>query len=90
MVFDLLPRYSYRKSFYGKAQVIEEDNIVKLKSYSTIVAEVKMLKEKTIYRYLGHYSMTTTSHQNEFFKQYGLNDKQIKKLYKEGVLEIKQ
>lgn len=41
-----------------------------------------------IYEYIGHYSMTTTTHQKEFFKQYGLNDKEIKELFKKGKLII--
>ena len=34
-----LPCYD-RKSFYGKAIVIEEDNVAYLKSYNTIVAKI--------------------------------------------------
>ena len=91
--YDLSCRYDSRKSFYGKAEIEEvEDNICKnylLKSYGTLVAiytEDKMSNKK-IYNYLGHFSMTTTSHQKEFFKQFGLDDKEIKKLFKVGVLE---
>lgn len=94
--FDLTCRFDSRLTFYGKARVeIEEDNIVttyKLYSYSTLVAIYT--KDKTSglkrYDYLGHYSQTTTRHQKEFFKQYGLSDKEIKELFKNGCLEVKQ
>ena len=39
--FDL-PCFDSRKSFYGKAKIIEQDNGTKqLKSYNTIVCELK-------------------------------------------------
>lgn len=90
MMYELVPRYSTRKSFYGKANVREtkilDEIIYDLISYSTLVAKVRMSKEKTEYIYLGHYSTTTTSHQKEFFKQFGLNDKEIKEVIKKGSL----
>ena len=86
-------RYDTRKSFYGKAVVeITEDYLVRnyvLKSYNTIVAiytEDKMSNLKQYY-YCGKYSQTTTRHQKEFFKQYGLSDKEIKEVFSKGVLE---
>lgn len=85
-------RYDSRKSFYNKAVVeINEDNICKnycLKSYGTLVAiyTVDKIKNTKQYNYLGKYSQTTTRHQKEFFKQYGLNDNEIKKLFKDGIL----
>ena len=85
--------YDARKSFYGKAKIkIKEDNICKnylLYSYGTLVAiytEDKMTNLKQ-YSYLGKYSQTTTRHQKEFFKQNGLNDKEIKELFKNNILE---
>lgn len=86
MIYELIPRYSSRQSFYGKAHVIQEGDNLKLQSYSTIVAEVERLGGKEIFKYYGHYSSTTTSHQKEFFKQLGLNDKEIKELFKKGEL----
>ena len=92
-MYELIPRFNSRQSFYGKAQVkIIEDNITYneiLYSYGTEVAiytkdKMSNLKQFT---YLGHYSMTTTTHQKEFFKQHGLSDKEIKELFKNGVLE---
>lgn len=85
--------YDAKKSFYGKAKVeIEEDNIIKalkLYSYNTLVAIVTYDKLSTLiqYDYLGEYSQTTTRHQKEFFRQNGLNDKEINELFKKGHLE---
>lgn len=86
MEYKLIPRFSNRKSFYGKAHTFMDGSILKLRSYNTIVAEKDMSDNKIVYRYLGHYSSTTTVHQKEFFKQLGLSDEEIKKLFKEGEL----
>lgn len=96
MLYDLECRYDTRKSFYGKAVVEEyEDNICKnycLKSYGTLVAIYTEDKTTNLkqYSYLGKYSCTTTRHQKEFFKQFGLSDKQIKELFSKGILEIEE
>lgn len=92
MTYELESRYDTRQSFYGKAQVKEyyvnkNITIKELYSYGTLVAEIKEYKKETKYIYYGKYSQTTTRHQKEFFKQNGLNDKQIKELFKNGVLE---
>lgn len=86
MIYELVPRYSSRKSFYGKAHVIEDGDNLKLQSYNTIVAEIEKNDCKKTFKYYGQYSMTTTSHQKEFFKQEGLSDKEIKELFKKGEL----
>ena len=39
-------------------------------------------------KYEGKYSQTTTRHQREFFKQRGLDDKQMKELFNKGELFI--
>ena len=95
MIYDLDCRYSTRKSFYGKAKVrviedSEERTIKELISYTTHVATYEYDKVNNIktYKYLGHYSMTTTTHQKEFFKQEGLNNDEIKKLFKDYELVI--
>lgn len=94
MLYELDCRYDTRASFYGKAQVQEqEDNkkiIRKLYSYGTLVAEYKRDKKnnKRMYICYGKYSCTTTRHQKEFFKQCGLWDKEIKELFDKGVLEV--
>lgn len=66
-VFELTARYDSRKSFYGKAQVIDYGNgYMELKSYDTIVSSVN--NGKVIHN--GEYSMTTSRHQREFEKQF--------------------
>lgn len=66
-VFELEARYDTRKSFYGKAQVIDYGNgYMELKSYDTIVSSVNNGKVT----HNGKYSMTTSRHQKEFEKQF--------------------
>ena len=92
-------RNDARKSFYKKALVREtrtENNFkATLYSYNTAVADLTYYYDesgmeviKAIYNYYGKYSQTTTRHQKEFFKQNGLNDKQIKELINKGKLEV--
>lgn len=92
-------RFDSRQSFYGKAEVKTEqttgkhgETILKdLYSYGTLVAKVLYSYidgvEKTSYVCMGKYSQTTTRHQKEFFRQQGLSDKEIKELFKNGILE---
>ena len=92
-------RYDSRASFYKKAKVKTEQTIGEhgetilknLYSYGTLVAKVLYSyidnTTKITYLNMGRYSQTTTRHQKEFFKQEGLNDKQIKELFENGVLE---
>ena len=64
---ELLPRYDSRKSFYGKAHVIDYGNgTYELQSYSTIVSRCVNGKVE----HLGRWSQTTTRHQREFERQY--------------------
>lgn len=96
--YELECRYDSRKSFYGKARIIEseevQDNIVyevlELYSYDTLVARITRNKETCLStcEYLGKYSQTTTRHQKEFFRQYRLTEKEIKELFDKGVLEV--
>ena len=66
-IFELVPRYDTRKSFYGKARVIDhEDGTVELQSYDTIVSRRVNGKVEE----LGKWSATTTRHQKEFRKQF--------------------
>ena len=98
MRYDLSCRYDSRQSFYGKAKVEQRAetqdnmlyNIYKLYSYGTLVARITENTEtnKATCEYLGKYSQTTTRHQKEFFKQYGLSDKEIKELWKNGAIEV--
>ena len=66
-IFELVPRYDTRKSFYGKARVVDhEDGTVELQSYDTIVSRCVNGKVEE----LGKWSQTTTRHQKEFRKQF--------------------
>ena len=66
-IFELVPRYDARKSFYGKAHVIDhEDGTIELQSYDTIVSRCVNGKVEE----LGKWSATTTRHQKEFRKQF--------------------
>ena len=63
--YDLVP--SNRKSFYGKAKVIDKgNNEYELRSYNTIVSRAKDGKVT----HLGKYSPTTSRHQKEFERQF--------------------
>jgi len=67
-IFELFPKYDTRKSFYGKARIIEHENGDKdLISYTTTVASIK---NDILYVY-GWFSNTTARHINEFLKQNG-------------------
>ena len=97
LLYELSCKYDSRASFYGKAKVHEtyDDNKVQhmeLLSYDTLVANYVYYKNENrkVYEYFGKYSGTTTRHQKEFFKQLGLSDKQLKELFKNGRLEIKE
>ena len=66
-IFELSPRYDARKSFYGKARVIDHENgTLELQSYDTIVSRCVNGKVEE----LGKWSATTTRHQKEFRKQF--------------------
>lgn len=66
-LFELSPRYDARKSFYGKAHVIDHENgTIELQSYDTIVSRCVNGKVEE----LGKWSATTTRHQKEFRKQF--------------------
>ncbi len=77
---ELQPIYCRQKSFYGKAKIIREKGIIKLKSYDTIIAEIKNGK----LHINGFYSATTTRHLKEFMRQNGFTTgtkKQLEKMY---------
>lgn len=66
-IFELVPRYDARKSFYGKAHVIDYGNgTFELQSYDAIVSRCVNGKVEE----LGKWSATTTRHQKEFRKQF--------------------
>lgn len=68
--YELKPNNN-QKSFYGKATVIEWDNgVIQLKSYDTVVAEVKDGKFKRLWE---GYSATTMKHVNAFIDMLGIS-----------------
>ena len=70
MTFYNLPCYDSRKSFYGKALVIEYDNGEKhLKSYDTIVFRID--PDGGLHRLWSGYSATTIRHINSFLQHFG-------------------
>ena len=60
-----------RKSFYGKAKVIEQDSgTIELQSYNTIVARIR---NGNFERLWSGYSMTTMNHINSFLDAYRIS-----------------
>lgn len=67
--FELIP-IDGRKSFYGKAVVIEKDNgDVDLKSYYTVVCGIR---NGRFVRFWGNYSSTTMRHIKAFCDAYSI------------------
>lgn len=65
-IYELVPRFDARKSFYGKAHVIDfGDGTFELQSYNTIVSRCVNGKVEE----LGKFSKTTTRNQKEFRRQ---------------------
>ncbi len=80
MKTELKAVYDSRKSFYGKAQVEQEGDSIKLYSYNTLVCEIKQGKAQI----KGFYSQTTLRHIKEFLLQNGfkvVNKGQLEKDY---------
>lgn len=71
--------YDSRKSFYGKAKLIECEEKIELQSYDTIVATYYKNENKFVLH--GDYSTTTLRHQREFANQLGFNFKNKKELF---------
>lgn len=67
--YELQARFDARKSFYGKAHVIEyADGTKQLKSYNTIVCEIS---PKGVFKLLWDgKTQTTNRHIKEFRKQF--------------------
>lgn len=66
-IYELKAQFDARKSFYGKAHVIDYENgTFELQSYNTIVSRCVNGKVEE----LGKFSQTTTRHQKEFRKQF--------------------
>lgn len=92
----LEPIYDYRNSFYKKALVkVKEDNISYnelLYSYGTLVAIYTKDKMTDLeqFNYLGYFSQTTKRHQTEFFRQKGLNEKELITLFENRHLDKRE
>lgn len=70
-IYELSTVYDGRKSFYGKAHVIDYGNgKYDLQSYNTIVATIQ--DGKVIKNGIGCYSVTTNRHIREFFRQFDI------------------
>ena len=68
--FELTP-INNRKSFYGKAEAIEQNNgDIELRSYNTIVARIRNGKFERLW---SGYSMTTMNHINAFLSAFGIS-----------------
>ena len=69
-IYELSARFDSRKSFYGKAKVIEHDNgTIQLQSYNTIVCEIV----GGVFRMLWNgRTQTTTRHIKEFKHQFNI------------------
>ena len=70
---ELAARYDSRKSFYGKAQVAQDENESTLYSYNTPVAKVDKTGKLTLLS-AWNYSQTTRRHVREFVKQFNVED----------------
>lgn len=74
-MYELNARYDARKSFYGKAKVVETQDSKELYSYDTLVAKVTTKNHGYIIpayaEVYGIYSDTTLRHIKEFLKQEG-------------------
>ena len=70
---ELAARFDSRKSFYGKAQVAQDENESTLYSYNTQVAKVDKTGMLTLFP-AWNYSQTTRRHVREFVKQFNVED----------------
>lgn len=79
-MYELSARYDSRKSFYGKAKVMVNENVETLFSYDTEVAKIA---SGTLFIRSGfwNYSQTTRRHVKEFAKQHSFDVKEDGVLY---------
>ena len=70
-MYELMARYDARKSFYGKAHVMEDENGKTLLSYGTKICRID--NDGNLSRLWHGNSQTTTRHVKEFLKQFGGN-----------------
>lgn len=70
MQYELSPDNG-RKSFYGKAVVVQEEGTTKLKSYNTTVCSI--VDSNVILNSAWTYSNTTVTHVCTFLRRFGFN-----------------
>ena len=69
--FELVPVHDSRKSFYGKARVIDTDDAMTLESYNTPVIKFERGTRNITLMTAWDSSPTTLRHVKEFLKQHG-------------------
>lgn len=71
-IYELTARFDSRKSFYGKARIIETSQTITLQSYDTMILQYnkRTKKIKFLCRDEWAFSYTTNRHINEFLKQF--------------------
>jgi len=74
--YELDTKFDSRKSYYGKAHVIQRGDKKILRSYDTDVAEIENGKAKVF----GLYSATTTRHIKDFLQQNGFKAESSKQI----------
>jgi hypothetical protein len=89
MKAQLMPILDSRKSFYGKAIIIKDNNeSIKLQSYQTIVAEIWPERNFELKVY-NCQSPTTIRHINEFIYQYSPFKSRMNKKQMQAILTKK-
>lgn len=71
-ISELYPIHDSRKSFYGKAKVVTEGNLISLYSYDRLIETLDMESGELTKTEYYNYSVTTRRHQREFERQRGL------------------
>lgn len=83
--FELVPVHDSRKSFYGKARVIDTDDTMTLESYNTPVLKFERGSRKITLLPGWDLSQTTLRHVKEFLKQLGFKAETLNQIRKDYV-----
>ena len=69
--------YDRAKSFYKKAIIIEEGDIITLQSYNTLILKINKKNNNIEFltKNINHFTQTTNRHINEFLKQFNDDSK---------------
>lgn len=94
--YELVPKYDSRKSFYGKAKVVEDSGTISLISYKSCICKIATVGlddvEVTIFdipNYNGGsltFSNTSLRHLKEFLKQNGLRADSKKQILNDYII----